>query len=481
MGRVLGGALLRHCWRPLRGGLVRQAAMKASSSSHTSTSCSVSLAQTPGFKALAENPEVDLLKTLFARHGFPLRLAGGAVRDLLSGDTPQDLDFATTATPHEMKTLFETESIRTINELGEKHGTVTCRINDSANFEVTTLRIDKVTHGRKADVEFTKDWVLDANRRDLTINSMFLDLEGNLYDYFNGAEDLQKRRVAFVGEPERRIQEDFLRILRYFRFFGRISASPDTFEEQTLDAIRLNAAGLAQISGERIWMEWKKIMMGRFSQEIMLQMLDVGLGTHIGLPENPDIDQFKTVVQRAPESHPITRIVALLKDDRDMMQLHVRLKLSAFERDLGLFLVEHRQEFPALETTALDAIRPYQYMIVDHKGKPNDVRTWAEELLKYQGQPDLAKQIKEWDPPRFPISGKILLDKGCPKGVILGAVLRELKEQWKHSGFEATEEDLLQGLDAAISKVDLVALQQKKEPSFSAKKRKREFISRTTD
>lgn len=476
MGRGLGGILFRHFWKPLQPILQYNtpSAMKAS----TSTS---SLADTPGFKAISKIPEVEILKSMFAKHGFPLRLAGGAVRDILSGDTPQDLDFATTATPHEMKALFETESIRTINELGEKHGTVTCRINDCANFEVTTLRIDKVTHGRKADVEFTKDWVLDANRRDLTINSMFLDLEGNLYDYFNGAEDLQKRRVAFVGAPEKRIQEDFLRILRYFRFFGRISASPDAFEKETLEAIRANASGLDQISGERIWMEWKKIMTGRFSQEILLQMLDLGLGTHIGLPENPDIESFKTIAQRAPESHPITRIVGLLKDDREMMQLHVRLKLSSFERDLGLFLVEHRQQSPSMELDSNDPIRPYQFLIVDHKGKSQDVRAWTVELLKYQGQFDLAQKIEKWEPPRFPVSGKVLLEKGCPKGAIMGAVLKELKEQWKLSNFEATEEELLKELDAAISKVDLVALQEKKPPSFSTKKRKREFLSQTSD
>ena len=98
-----------------------------------------------------------------------------------------------------MKAMFEAEGVRTINALGEKHGTVTARINDRENFEVTTLRIDVVCHGRKADVEFTEDWKLDANRRDLTVNSMFLGLDGVLYDFFEGREDLKKRRVAFVG------------------------------------------------------------------------------------------------------------------------------------------------------------------------------------------------------------------------------------------------------------------------------------------
>lgn len=138
-------------------------------------------------------------------------------RDLLMGMKPKDLDFATTATPAQMKEMFTTENVRMINAKGEKHGTITPRINDKENFEVTTLRIDVVTDGRHAEVQFTTDWLLDALRRDLTINSMFLGLDGSVYDYFFGYEDLQNRRIRFVGDAVTRIQEDYLRILRYFR------------------------------------------------------------------------------------------------------------------------------------------------------------------------------------------------------------------------------------------------------------------------
>ena len=107
------------------------------------------------------------------------------------------------------------------------------------NFEITTLRIDRVTDGRRAKVEFTKDWKLDAERRDLTINSMFLDREGNVYDYFDGMADIENRIVRFVGDAETRIQEDYLRILRYFRFFGRISAFPDSHLQETIDVMSI--------------------------------------------------------------------------------------------------------------------------------------------------------------------------------------------------------------------------------------------------
>ena len=235
------------------------------------------------FQELVTRPEVKALVDVFQRNNYELRIAGGAVRDFLhpSGKiVPHDVDFATDATPQQMKEMFTREEIRMINvEGGEKHGTITARMLDKENFEVTTLRIDKVTDGRKAEVEFTTDWKIDAERRDLTINSMFLGFDGTLYDYFDGRKDLQNQRIAFVGNVERRIQEDDLRILRYFRFYGRIVEElPRSdlglpmlkpHETETLDAIRKNAEGLSRVSGERIWTEWKKIFSGRFGDQVI--------------------------------------------------------------------------------------------------------------------------------------------------------------------------------------------------------------------
>ncbi|CAH1249050.1 TRNT1 [Branchiostoma lanceolatum] len=235
----------------------------------------------PEFKNLF-TPELNRLSELFAKYDYELRIAGGAVRDILMGIQPQDLDFATTATPQEMKFMFEKEGVRMLNTKGEDHGTITARINNKENFEVTTLRVDVVTDGRHAEVEFTTDWKIDAERRDLTINSMFLGLDGTLYDYFDGWTDLKNRRVAFVGDATRRIQEDYLRILRYFRFYGRIAEMPNQHEESTLEAIRENAGGLGGISGERIWMELKKIVVGNHAAPLMRCMYSLGLPKYIG-------------------------------------------------------------------------------------------------------------------------------------------------------------------------------------------------------
>ena len=188
--------------------------------------------------------DLKYLFDLFEKYAFELRIAGGAVRDLLMGIKPHDVDFATTATPDQMKDIFNKENIRMLHTNGEKHGTITIRLNEKENYEITTLRIDVTTDGRHAEVKFTNDWKLDSNRRDLTINSIFLCFDGTIVDFFEGYEDLKNHRVKFVGEPAVRIQEDYLRILRYFRFYGRIAISASTHDAASLEAIKKNSAGL---------------------------------------------------------------------------------------------------------------------------------------------------------------------------------------------------------------------------------------------
>lgn len=298
---------------------------------------------TPEFKSIFNEELVDL-SDLFKKHNYELRVAGGAVRDILLKIYPTDIDFATNATPEQMKKMFEEEEIRMINTNGEKHGTITARINDKMNFEVTTLRTDLVTDGRHAEVQFTKDWQIDANRRDLTINSMFLGLDGSVYDYFFGYEDLLKRRVIFVGNADTRIKEDYLRILRYFRFYGRISEISNNHDEETLTAIKNNINGLEKISGERIWMEVKKIMQGNFAEDLMLEMINCGVGSYMGLPKEFEILEFKRLWEVKEKLNPITILCGLLKSPEDALRLHARLKFSAFERDLAIYITSNREQ-----------------------------------------------------------------------------------------------------------------------------------------
>ncbi|CAG9860389.1 unnamed protein product [Phyllotreta striolata] len=400
------------------------------------------------------NDELRALISLFKEYGYEIRIAGGAVRDLLSGKRPKDLDFATTATPTQMKEMFTTENVRMINANGEKHGTITPRINDKENFEVTTLRIDVVTNGRHAEVQFTTDWLLDALRRDLTINSMFLGFDGTVYDYFFGFDDLKSRRVAFVGNADTRIQEDYLRILRYFRFYGRICEDPNKHEPATLKSIRENAHGLANISGERIWMELKQILEGNFAGDLLITMLESGLTPYIGLPENSNVQELKKVWKESGHLNlnAITLISSLLNDVDEAIALNLRLKLSAFERDLAIYVVENRG--PKLHPKPL---MPFQQQILKSISKPANTKKMAVEVLKYNNSP-YWEELEKWEIPKFPVSGNLLKEKGVEPGKTMGNVMTELKHFWADNDFNLCPEDLMKELPRIME-----ALAQKKK------------------
>ncbi|KAJ6668258.1 hypothetical protein lerEdw1_015635 [Lerista edwardsae] len=387
---------------------------------------------TPGLKSVAE---------LFDKAKYELRIAGGAVRDLLNGMTPQDVDFATTATPTQMKEMFQTAGVRMINNRGEKHGTITARLHEQ-NFEITTLRIDLITDGRHAEVEFTTDWEKDAERRDLTINSMFLGLDGTLYDYFNGYEDLKNNKVRFVGQANQRIQEDYLRILRYFRFYGRIAQRLDDHEPKTLEAIKENAKGLAGISGERIWVELKKMLVGNHVNHLVHLMYDLDVAGYIGLPLNGSLKEFDTVCKNVQNlfPQPMTVLTSLLKVPDDILKLDLRLKISKDEKNLGLFLLKHRRDL-VKATDAAEPLKPYQDFVID--SKEHDTISRICELLKYQGEEHLLKEMQQWSIPTFPISGHDIRKMGISSGKEIGILLQQLRDRWKKSDYQMDKEELL--------------------------------------
>lgn len=403
---------------------------------------------TKEFKQLF-TPELNQLKLLFDKYGFELRIAGGAVRDLLMNKLPHDLDFATTATPEQMKDMFEKEQIRMINNKGEKHGTITARINDKENFEVTTLRIDVRTDGRHAEVVFTKDWQLDANRRDLTINAMFLGFDGTLYDYFNGKEDLDQRRLCFVGSAAERICEDYLRILRYFRFYGRMAKDPDNHKEDILRAIRDHKDGLAGISGERIWMELRKIVCGHFNGPIMHIMLKFGLGPCLGFPDEVNEEEFQHVCERASSlsPQPITFVTALLESEEDVLILNKRLKMSNDEVKIAMFIMEHRND--ELHNPSL---RYCMDLHNDTQGKDTKTKDKISELLRYRGEEKLLSEFLNWSPQRFPVTGYDLFARNVPKGPVFSKTLNDLRQIWKESAYTLSKEELVDRIEGVVKR-----------------------------
>lgn len=390
---------------------------------------------------------LNFLVKLFKRYNYEIRIAGGAVRDLLMGIVPHDVDLATTATPLQMKDMFITEQVRMINMKGEKHGTITARVNDNQNFEVTTLRIDTKTDGRHAEVEFTTDWHLDANRRDLTINAMFLDFEGTLYDYFNGKEDLQNRVVRFVGDPSQRIQEDYLRILRYFRFWGRIALEACSHDKAALEAIQENAQGLAGISGERIWVEIKKIVVKNHVPAILDQMQHLGVLANVGFTRNDEMDRVKSVWKKCKHlsPQPMTVIASMLESEDDLVALNNRVKMSNDEFKLGAFIIGHREDVPTG-----DGLKYYKDLLISQKDPKLKGRIL--ELLKYVGREDIFEAFDNWIPPRFPVTGYHLMELNVPKGPIFNKTLNSLKEIWKESNYTLSKEELLEMVQEIVEK-----------------------------
>lgn len=190
------------------------------------------------------------------RDKHEIRVVGGCVRDVLSNRAPKDWDMCTTANPEETFKILDDAGLRPY-DISNGHGTI-CFDYEGGVIEITTLRVDEKTDGRHAQVRFVNDFKLDAARRDFTINAMSMDRDYKVYDYFMGQSDLMHSQIQFVGNPNERIKEDYLRILRFYRFVGRFS-SFDKIDRKTATAIFNNRNGLKQISGERIWMEMQQI------------------------------------------------------------------------------------------------------------------------------------------------------------------------------------------------------------------------------
>ena len=378
----------------------------------------------PEFKALL-TPGLLKLGELYKKNNFELRIVGGAPRDLILGKKPKDIDLASDATPQQSLKMLQASGIKTV-ETGLQHGTLTV-IVDGEEYEITTLRIDTEHTGRHATVQFTKDWKQDAERRDLTFNAMSLELDGTLYDYFGGLEDLQASKAKFVGTADERIKEDYLRILRYFRFQGRTSR-PD-WDKETLEAIGRNAKGLEQISGERVWMEMSKILSGNHTAEILKKMQDTGVDLYIGLPTFHD-EKLLDRVKKHTEN-PATILSSFIVDASDVDTLMDRWRFSAPERDLMKFIVAAKRG--AFDSTVAKKMWT----------SPKIKNEYVLELAAYFGRADIINELKAWKAPVFPVTGKDLQALGMEPGPEFGKVLSALEAKWKESDYTLSKEELL--------------------------------------
>lgn len=367
-------------------------------------------------------PAVRALEKATRAAGKEVRIVGGAVRDLVMGKNPKDIDMATDALPEEMMKILDSAGIRH-EPTGLQHGTITAII-DGEPIEITTLRIDTETDGRHAQVQFTNDWRQDAERRDLTFNAMSMELDGTLHDYFDGVEDLRNGTARFVGDADLRMQEDYLRILRYFRFQGRMR-SP-TWDRETILAIARNAPGLKRISGERIWMEMEKILAQPTRSAVLKQMDLTDVIEAIDMPVNRI-----SFVRQVSGDDPVAALAAAINTIGGLETLRNKWKFSNDVYLKARFILENRDR-----NLTDDEIRR---MLADPKIRSAHVFA----LLNSLGMGAKIPAFRAWQPPEFPVTGSDLLAKGMQQGPNMGRALAQLRSEWESSGFKLTKNQLL--------------------------------------
>ena len=360
-----------------------------------------------------------LLAALGADEGLT-RYVGGAVRDDLLGLPVSDIDLATRIPPQEVMERLEKARMKAV-PTGIDHGTVTA-VSDGHPFEVTTLRRDVSTDGRRATVAFTDDWQEDAARRDFTINALSADPRtGELFDYFGGLPDLEQRHVRFIGDPFQRIAEDHLRILRFFRFHARFGAGEPN--AAALEACTARANDLMGLSRERIADELLKLLGMPDPSSTVAIMLDRGILRPV-LPElQPasvaDLRALVTAEQQAGiDADPIRRLAALLpKEPAVAEDIAVRLRLSNKARK-------------RLACAVGGAIESSPQALAYRTGTE-----CAVDRLLIAQRPADAAEIAGWRLPRLPISGGALIKRGVPEGPLVARTLRRIEEHWVQSGF----------------------------------------------
>lgn len=401
-------------------------------------------------------PETVALFDALSANGTEVRFVGGCVRDALSHRPVTDIDIATPDTPELVMMLLQAAGIRVI-PTGIEHGTVTAVI-DGKTFEITTLRKDIETDGRRAKVVFTDDWAEDAARRDFTINTMSANIKGEVFDPFTGISDLSYGWVRFIGRASDRIAEDYLRILRYYRFYG--SFSQPYADIDAITACRAAAPHLKTLSAERIRSELLKILIVNDPAEIALRMKGDGIFNDI-LPEAGDVNRLRLVnwletraiVMDGVAPDAIRHLAVLVDTDREGARtIAKRLRLSNDEAD-------RLADLCAPPFTVSPDMGEFPENRTLRKFGPDLVRdvaliTWAGELSENPRMPmqhkeawiALLDRCHNWQQPKLPISGRDVITLGIPAGPEVGKLLTRIEDWWENGNYQSNRQDCLDRL-----------------------------------
>jgi poly(A) polymerase len=389
------------------------------------------------------------LLALLDRDGEEARVVGGAVRNTLLAEPVGDVDIATTATPEQVIARVEAAGFKAV-PTGIEHGTVTV-VAEGRPCEVTTLREDVETDGRRAKVAFGRDWQRDAERRDFTMNALSVTRDGTIYDYVGGWVDLQLRRVRFIGEPATRIAEDYLRILRFFRFhaaYGR--GAPDAAGLAACMAARQH---LDRLSRERVHMEMFKLMVAPHAVPVLAVMSEAGLLLPVlaGVPllaSFANMSKIEAALELAAD--PVRRLGALalfIVEDADRLRERLRLANAEHERLHAMadgwwrISVANAEQDGRAALYRLGREHFTDRVLLAWTRSPAGVAdtTWHE----------LARLPERWAAPDFPLKAADFVKRGVAKGPALGAALRAAEEVWIAADFPTDDADIAAIADAA--------------------------------
>ena len=329
-------------------------------------------------------------------------------------------------------------------ETGIKHGTVTALIDDF-KFEITSLREDVLTDGRHAKVKFTKDWKKDAARRDFTINSIYSDYDGNIFDPYNGKEDLEKGEVNFIGNPDKRIQEDYLRILRYIRFF--LHYSKNKHREETIKSIRRNLDGITKISKERLINELEKILNTKVLQSISKDKFSLEI-LEIIFPQLKYFNIFSKLNSYAKKilnEVDFTLLISLLiideTDNVDYFLYKFNISKKNQER------IKNLDDFHKDKTTIKKFSKKNLNKLFYYKGKENVIDILNFKIFKSKILDndilELLNFYKDKPMPQLPVRANTLMEKyKIPQGKILGDMLKIIEEEWVNNNFQISDQQI---------------------------------------
>ncbi|WP_208249999.1 CCA tRNA nucleotidyltransferase [Rhizobium sp. T1470] len=409
-----------------------------------------------GHEAWFKDPALTRVLSLLNADGAEGRVVGGAVRNSLMGLPVSDIDVATTLTPEQVIKRAAAAAIKAV-PTGVAHGTVTLVI-DGKPFEITTLRADVETDGRRAKVAFSSDWQTDAERRDLTINALYVDSKGDVIDLVGGLADIEKRNIRFIGDAATRVAEDYLRILRFFRFFAYYgSGRPDA---EGLRACASARAKLKTLSAERVWSELRKLFSVEDPGRALLWMRQVGVLSEI-LPETEKwgIDTIPTLIntERALgwKPDPLLRLAAIVPCDADRLEKMAR-RLKLANAEAAYFKAWTRAPVINDElSSAAFARLLYRHgadgiatrlklALATARGK---AEADMQEMARCARLGKLLELAENWKKPKFPINGGDVMGAGVPAGKQVGETLSALEDIWVEENFTPDRAALLARLN----------------------------------